>query len=79
MQGRSITVGGRALAYPAVCAPLVARTTEALAAECAAVAAKGPDLIEWRVDFFDAIGFFKVCAFSSLHCSTKTRDLLRNT
>lgn len=56
MQGRSIVVRGRTLAYPAVCAPLVARTNDALVAECTAVAAKGPDLIEWRVDFFDAIG-----------------------
>jgi 3-dehydroquinate dehydratase-1 len=56
MQGRPISVRGRALPYPAVCAPLVARTSEALIAECSAVAAKKPDLIEWRVDFFEAIG-----------------------
>jgi len=54
-----IQIGGRPLAggrLPAVCAPLVARTREALAAEAAAVAAKQPDLLEWRVDFFEAIG-----------------------
>jgi 3-dehydroquinate dehydratase-1 len=56
MQGRPLTARGVALPYPAVCAPLVARTAEALLAECRAVAAKKPDLIEWRVDFFDAIG-----------------------
>lgn len=56
MQGRPLSARGRALAYPAVCAPLVARTSEALVAECKAVAAKGPDLIEWRVDFFGALG-----------------------
>jgi 3-dehydroquinate dehydratase-1 len=56
MRGGPIVLRGRALAYPTVCAPLVARTGDALAAECAAVAAKGPDLIEWRVDFFDGIG-----------------------
>ena len=53
-----IQVGGRPLAggrLPAVCAPLVARTRAALAAETAAVAAKQPDLLEWRVDFFEAI------------------------
>jgi 3-dehydroquinate dehydratase-1 len=55
MQGRPIIVRGGALPYPAVCAPLVARTGEGLAAECAAVAAKKPDLIEWRVDFFEEI------------------------
>jgi 3-dehydroquinate dehydratase-1 len=56
MQGRPIVVRGQPLAYPAVCAPLVARTSEALVAECAAVAAKRPDLLEWRVDFFEGIG-----------------------
>lgn len=51
---KPIVLGGRALAggrLPAVCAPLVGRTPEALAAETAAVAAKQPDLLEWRVDF----------------------------
>jgi 3-dehydroquinate dehydratase-1 len=56
MQGRPITLHARPLPYPAVCAPLVARTADALLAECAIVAAKKPDVIEWRVDFFDAIG-----------------------
>lgn len=55
MQGRAIKVRGRQLPYPAVCAPLVARTADALVAECTAVAAKQPDVIEWRVDFFGAI------------------------
>lgn len=55
MQGRPIMLRGRALPYPAVCAPLVARSGDALVAECAAVAAKQPDVIEWRVDFFEAI------------------------
>ncbi len=40
---------------PLICAPLVARQLPALATEAAAVAARQPDLIEWRVDFFDAI------------------------
>jgi 3-dehydroquinate dehydratase-1 len=56
---KPITVRGRPLAagaLPAVCVPLVARTGPALLAEAAAVAAKAPDLIEWRVDFFEGIG-----------------------
>jgi 3-dehydroquinate dehydratase I len=44
--------GGR---FPAICAPLVGRTVERLLAETAVVAAKKPDLLEWRVDFFDGI------------------------
>ena len=54
----SITLGGRPLAggrLPAVCAPLVARTRAALAEEAVAVAALQPDLLEWRVDFFEGI------------------------
>lgn len=55
MQARPIIIGGRPLAggrLPAVCAPLVARTTEALVSEARAVAGRGPDLLEWRIDFF---------------------------
>jgi 3-dehydroquinate dehydratase-1 len=57
-QVKAITSGGKALnggRVPAICAPLVARTGEALAAEAAAVAVKAPDLLEWRVDHFAAI------------------------
>lgn len=56
---KPITFQGRlpgAAGFPLVCAPLVARTREALLREAAAVAAKKPDLLEWRVDFFEAIG-----------------------
>ena len=55
---RPITLRGRPLAggtLPAVCIPLVARSAEALLAEAAAAAAKGPDLLEWRVDHFEGI------------------------
>jgi 3-dehydroquinate dehydratase I len=58
LQAQPIVLSGKPLAagrLPAVCAPLVARTTEALAAEAAAVAALRPDLLEWRVDFFQPI------------------------
>jgi 3-dehydroquinate dehydratase-1 len=57
-QAKAIEVGGQPLAggrVPAICAPLVARTRGALVAEAQAVAAKRPDLLEWRVDFFEAI------------------------
>jgi len=40
---------------PLICSPLVARTPERLAAETAAVLTKRPDVIEWRVDFFEPI------------------------
>lgn len=59
MQAKAIELNGKALGgarFPAICAPLVGRTRQALLAEAAAVAAKGPDLLEWRVDFFEGIG-----------------------
>ncbi len=50
---RGRVVGGGS--EPLVCAPLVARDLEGLRAETSAVLSKGPDLLEWRVDFFEAL------------------------
>jgi 3-dehydroquinate dehydratase-1 len=58
MQPKPLSVKGKPLAggrLPAVCAPLVARALAELVTETRDVAAKQPDLLEWRVDFFDAI------------------------
>ena len=58
MQPKPLTIRGRPLAggrLPAVCAPLVARRLDELVDETRAVAAKRPDLLEWRVDFFSDI------------------------
>ena len=55
---RPIELAGQPLAQgrlPAICAPLVAATVEALVEETTAVAEKQPDLLEWRVDFFQGI------------------------
>ena len=40
---------------PLSCAPLVGTSEEAVLGELAAVVAKRPDLLEWRVDFFSGI------------------------
>lgn len=40
---------------PLVCAPLVGNTRERLLREVSAILAKAPDLVEWRVDHFDAV------------------------
>jgi 3-dehydroquinate dehydratase I len=53
-----IQIRGRPLAggtLPAVCIPLVGRTADALLAEAAAAGAKSPDLLEWRVDYYQGI------------------------
>ena len=49
---RGIVGSGR---EPVVCTPILARTAAALRTELAVVAAKGPDLIEWRADFYGGI------------------------
>jgi 3-dehydroquinate dehydratase-1 len=52
-----IEIRGRRLGgeTPLICSPLVGRTRERLLAEAANVAAKKPDVIEWRVDHFEGI------------------------
>jgi len=56
--GKVIDVRGRKLGgeTPLICTPLVGRTRGRVLAEAASVVAKRPDVIEWRVDFFDGIG-----------------------
>ncbi len=40
---------------PAICTPLVGRTRDQVLAEVAQVVSKQPDLLEWRVDFYQGI------------------------
>lgn len=56
---KPIELNGQPIAggkFPLVCTPLVGRTLEGLMAELAVVLPKQPDVLEWRVDYFDAIG-----------------------
>jgi 3-dehydroquinate dehydratase-1 len=55
---KAVDARGRKLGgdTPLLCAPLVGRTRERLLAEATRVLKQKPDLVEWRVDFFDAIG-----------------------
>jgi len=55
---RPITLRGQAIAggkLPLICAPLVGRNLDALLAELALVLPKQPDVLEWRVDFFEQL------------------------
>lgn len=57
--GKPIELHGQAVAggkFPLICTPLVGRTRDSLEAEVQVVLAKKPDVLEWRVDFFDDIG-----------------------
>ena len=40
---------------PLICTPLVGKTPEAVLDELRVVLPKQPDIIDWRVDFFEAI------------------------
>jgi 3-dehydroquinate dehydratase-1 len=55
---KAIDARGRKLGgeTPLLCTPLVGRTRERLLAEATVVLRQKPDLVEWRVDFFEAIG-----------------------
>jgi len=56
---RSIEKAGKARGggeLPLVCTPLVGRTREALLEEVRAILPKKPDVLEWRIDFFEGIG-----------------------
>jgi len=52
VQGRPL--GGGKL--PIIITPLVGKTQTAILDEVAAIVPKTPDLLEWRIDFFEAIG-----------------------
>jgi len=56
---KHIQLGGHAIAggkFPLICTPLVGRTFDKLMAELDEVLHKKPDVLEWRVDFFEDIG-----------------------
>ena len=42
--------------FPLICTPLIGRSLEQLLAELDVVLPKKPDVLEWRIDFFDQIG-----------------------
>lgn len=56
---KPITLKGQPIAggkFPLICTPLVGRTFNKLMAELDVVLPKKPDVLEWRVDFFESIG-----------------------
>jgi 3-dehydroquinate dehydratase-1 len=56
---RPIQVQGKVLGsgtLPIIITPLVGKSAEGLLGEVAAIVPKKPDLLEWRIDFFAAIG-----------------------
>lgn len=57
-QPTPIQLNGRPLgtgAFPSIITPLIGRTPADLMAELEAILPKAPDLLEWRIDFFEGI------------------------
>jgi|LFRM01.1.fsa_nt_gb 3-dehydroquinate dehydratase-1 len=54
---KDVRIKGRLIGgdKPALCVPLVEKTTAALAEAAGRLAALQPDIIEWRVDYFDRL------------------------
>src|SRR5476651_1811346 len=55
---KPITLRGQPVAggkLPLICTPLVGRSLDALMAELAVVLPKKPDVLEWRVDYFEQL------------------------
>jgi 3-dehydroquinate dehydratase-1 len=52
LQGKPIGEG----VFPLIITPLVGRTPTAITDELAAILPRKPDMLEWRIDFFEAIG-----------------------
>jgi 3-dehydroquinate dehydratase-1 len=66
---RRIEVQGKPLgggALPIIITPLVGKSVDALLDEVAAIVPKKPDLLEWRIDFFAAIGDARVVVDTAL-------------
>lgn len=59
----AITVNGKVIGGPAplVCLPLVAGDTDDLLEQARELLALSPDLLEWRIDGFDAVENLDVC------------------
>lgn len=57
--GKAIELHGKAVAggkFPLVCTPIVGHTGNEILLELQLILAKHPDILEWRVDFFEGIG-----------------------
>ncbi len=68
-QTKLIRVQGKPLGggtLPVIITPLVGKTLAAILDEVAAIVPKEPDLLEWRIDFFEAIGDIKAVVEAAL-------------
>lgn len=78
---RPITLHGQPIAggkVPLVCTPLVGHTLDDILAELAVVCPKQPDVLEWRVDYFEQIGdaALVISAAAAIKAAAGNRPLL---
>jgi 3-dehydroquinate dehydratase I len=78
---KPIELNGQPIAggkFPLICTPLVGRTLDNIMSELAVVLPKKPDLLEWRVDFFEQIGdvFAVIAAAKAIKKEAGTTPLL---
>ncbi|WPC65279.1 type I 3-dehydroquinate dehydratase [Rhodoferax ferrireducens] len=71
LHGRPIA-GGK---LPLICVPLVGHTLDEVMAELAIVLPKKPDVLEWRVDFFEPIGDVAAVIAAAKAIKSKAGDI----
>lgn len=75
---KPIELNGKPIAggkFPLVCTPLVGRSLVKLMAELDVVMPKKPDMLEWRVDFFDQIDD----TAAVIACAAAIKNVAKNT
>lgn len=61
--------------FPLICVPLVGHTLDEVMAELAIVLSKKPDVLEWRVDFFEPIGDVAAVIAAAKAIKSKAGDI----
>ena len=75
---KPIDLNGKPIAngkFPLICTPLVGRTFDKLMAELDVVLPKNPDVLEWRVDFFEQIGDAALVIAAARAIKTKAGEI----
>ncbi len=75
---KPIDLNGQPIAngkFPLICTPLVGRTFDKLMAELDVVLPKNPDVLEWRVDFFEQIGDAALVIAAARAIKTKAGEI----
>jgi len=75
---KPITIKGQPIAggkFPLICTPLVGRTLDKILAELDVVLPKKPDVLEWRVDFFEQIDDTAAVIAAAVAIKSKAQEI----